>query len=148
MNGNLNIVRECLFKDRSIVFLKNNANRTLLMESLIFKKENIAKLLIENGADIEAKDDKGWSPLLFAVQSYLPEMVKLLIGRGVDVNSHNDFGNTPLHEALTSSQGKGEIISELIKAGAKKDIRNNSGITPLQLAKMITNFNYLCYFEN
>jgi uncharacterized protein len=147
MSGNIGKIRNSLLKDTSIVSLKDKMQRTLLMEAIIFGKEDIAKLLIENGADVNARETKGWTPLHFAVQSYLPDTVKLLIEKGTDVNATDFFSNTPLHKALSSSAGRGEIINLLLKAGANKNITNKSGISPYQDAKTTTNYDYLQFFE-
>jgi ankyrin repeat protein len=147
MSGETAQIRDLLLKDKNVVILRDKAQRTLLMEAIIFKKEDIVELLVKNGADVNARELKGWTPLHFAAQSYLPDTVKLLIEKGADINAVDFYNNTPLHKALSFNAGRGEIIVQLLKAGADRNIPNNSGITPYQDAKTTTNFNYKQFFE-
>jgi uncharacterized protein len=147
MNGDIIPIQEFIKSDKNNVNIKDKMGRTLLMEAAIFKKEDIARTLIENGADINVQDNKGWTALHFSIQSFLPDLVKLLICKGANVNAKDDYDNTPLHKALNSSQGRGDIILQLLKAGADKNIANKSGRTPYQVAKEVTNFNLKQYFE-
>jgi ankyrin repeat protein len=49
------------------------------------------------------------------------------------LNLKDQSGRTPLHEAARN--GKEEIVRILIDGGARKDIRDNEGKTPYELAK-------------
>ena len=50
----------------------------------------IAKLLLENGANVHAKDNRGWTPIHKAGENGHMEVAKWLIENGVNVNSEND----------------------------------------------------------
>lgn len=55
----------------------------------------IIKILIENGADVNAKNDKdGWTPLIWAAKEGDYDLVKLLIAKGADVNAKDDKEKT------------------------------------------------------
>ena len=56
----------------------------------------VAELLIEKGADIDAKDKTGSTALMWAARDNSLEMVKLLIEKGADVMLENNEGNTAL----------------------------------------------------
>lgn len=51
-------------------------------------------------SDFEAKDEKGNTPLYYAVENKSYDIVKALLRIGVDVNVKNEFGNTALHRAM------------------------------------------------
>ena len=69
-----------------------------------------------DGADVNAKDDDGWTPLLDAATFGHKEIVELLITKGADVNAKTEEGETPLHTAVSNDHK--EIIELLIKEGA------------------------------
>jgi hypothetical protein len=76
--------------------------------------------LIDAGADLNARDDNGWTPLMVAARSETPEIVTLLIEAGADVNAMNDNGYTPLWFANPGFGSTPEIIKILKAAGAKE----------------------------
>ena len=94
-------------------------------------------LLLAHGADVDARDPHGWTPLHFAAQEVLPEMAARLLARGADVNAQDDEGNTPLARAIFFARGRHAIIDLLRKHGAKDDVPNLAGETPRELAARI-----------
>ncbi len=78
------------------------------------------KMLLDHGADVNAKDPEGHTILMLAASSdALPvEAVKTLIERGADVNAKNANGETALEFA--KQRGKTPIVDLLIQAGAKE----------------------------
>jgi len=61
---------------------------------------DIAKLLLEAGADIHKAEANNISPLLMAVETNSMETAHYLIAQGADVNSVDWYGRTPLWEAV------------------------------------------------
>lgn len=53
------------------------------------------RLLIENGADVNIKDDNGSTPLHSAAVFGRADVAKLLVENGADLQVHNDDGGTP-----------------------------------------------------
>jgi hypothetical protein len=85
--------------------------------------------LIIRGADLEK------SLLCDAARNDSPSVIKLLIDRGAQLNErHYPSQITALHNAVEGGQHRSADL--LIKAGAKADISNLKGITPLDLAVM------------
>ena len=64
-----------------------------------------ARFLIDNGADVNAKDSTGNSPLHRAASNGDIYTARLLIDNGADVNTKNDEGKTPLD--ILESHNKG-----------------------------------------
>jgi ankyrin repeat protein len=59
------------------------------------------RLLIEHGADVNARQHGGWTPLHAAAQSGDVEMARLLIASGADVKARADNNQNAMDLALT-----------------------------------------------
>jgi ankyrin repeat protein len=55
--------------------------------------------LLEKGADVQAKNSDGVTPLLWACDMGLSEVAMALLEKGADVQAKNSHGVTPLHWA-------------------------------------------------
>jgi len=80
------------------------------------------------GADVNAKDKYGRTPLHTAVDGDYKELIELLIAEGADVNANSKIG-TPLHSA--AFWGQKEIAELLIAEGADVNAKDVTGETPL-----------------
>ncbi len=90
--------------------------------------------LIQAGADVNAKDVNGKTPLMFAVESNVSsEVVRLLIAAGADVNAQDEHGLSPLSFAAANNLSP-DVIQALVEAGADINAKNADGWTPLMLA--------------
>jgi ankyrin repeat protein len=95
---------------------------------------NIArvKTLLDEGADINAQNSKGMTPLHIAVESDSPLNVERIVNLGADVNARDNRGWTPLHLAAFLNSTK--AISILLDGGANVNARDNESKTPLDVA--------------
>ncbi|KAF4317466.1 hypothetical protein BBO99_00005339 [Phytophthora kernoviae] len=59
----------------------------------------MAKLLLQNGADVNAANTASVSPLHHAMRRLDFDLMDVLLANGADVNQCNRFGDTPLHQA-------------------------------------------------
>lgn len=84
-----------------------------------------AQELIKNGADVNAKDSYGRTPLFFVKDL---AVAKLLIKNGANVNAENNTGRTPLHRV-----DKINIARLLVKHGAVINKEDHEGWTPLDI---------------
>ncbi|KAJ7041396.1 ankyrin repeat-containing domain protein [Mycena alexandri] len=80
---------------------------------------DVAKLLIEKGADISVKREDGNMPLHFASWNGHTDIAKLLIEKGADISVKRKNGDTPLHRALL--RGHTDVAKLLIEKGADID---------------------------
>jgi hypothetical protein len=73
-----------------------------LHSAAYFENLEVVQKSIEYDADINAKDEDGWTPLFWASRGYYFKDVsglRLLLEHGADVNARADDGFTPLHRA-------------------------------------------------
>ena len=110
---------------------------TALMEAARRGKihAGIAAALVKAGAEVNAKDSYGVTPLLYAAISGSAETIRTLLQSGADVKARDVDGRTVLVEALTTENDLPlEVIEEIIKAGADVNVRVYGGLTPLMIA--------------
>jgi ankyrin repeat protein len=106
----------------------------------------VMKLLLDHGADPFINTVQGTSPLMAAAginwvyyQTYtegaehLLEAVKLCYELGMDVNQANSMGLTAVHGA--ANRGSNDIIGFLVEKGARLDVQDKEGRTPLDWAR-------------
>ncbi len=89
---------------------------------------------INAGANVNAKDNDGVTPLMRAAIENSSVVVKMLLNAGANVNAENKWGQTPLF--LAAKKNSPEVLRTLLEAGANVDTKNNNGWTPLMTAAM------------
>ena len=108
------------------------------------QKFEVVEKLIEYDADIDARDEDGWTQLSWASRGLHfkdGSVLRLLLERGADVNSRaDDDGFTPLHRA--SSCGALEVVRLLLEHGADVQAVDSDGKTALQVMGSINHFLY------
>ena len=93
----------------------------------------ISRILLDYGADIEARDDDDYSPLDRASIAGHVKLVKVLVEYGADTNAPHKRGDTPL--LLASSWGNPAGVRALLDYGADVVTQNKDKETPLHRAK-------------
>ena len=83
----------------------------------------IFKVLVDAGAEINTRDNKGFSPLHKTAYAGKIEATHYLISKGADINIKTDDGQTPLMRAAKS--GQYDIVKFLLESGA--EIRKEQG---------------------
>jgi len=111
------------------------ADKTALIEASRRAYTDIALHLINAGADVNAKDNYGTTPLIFAAISGSTEIMAALIDKGADVNAKDYMGRTALIEVFNSeNEHTAEIIQTLIEAGADVNAKADFGNTAFIIA--------------
>lgn len=85
------------------------------------------------GADPNAGDDVGYTPLHVAIQQKHVEVVQLLLESGADPNRADKHGNVPLWTAVQNWAHDDRILLLLLNKGADPRIANNYGRSPLSI---------------
>jgi tetratricopeptide (TPR) repeat protein len=105
-----------------------------LFTAVVNGNVEVVELLLKAGADIEAKDDFGLTPISLAAWRGHTEVVKLLLKARADIEVKDDFGLTPI--SLAASRGHVEVAKLLLKAGVNIKTKNTFGLTPMSLAAL------------
>ena len=88
--------------------------------------------LIRAGADVNATQGDGTTPLHWAVYRVDPELTRALLSRGAKADAVNKYGSSPLAEAV--KLGNAELTKLLLDAGADPNSKNEDGMTVLMLS--------------
>jgi ankyrin repeat protein len=104
------------------------------------KKKNhpmkIISLLLENGANVNAKDSVNRSVLHYTAIKRNYDCIKVLLDHGADINAVCDFGKTVLHEAFEETYylPDVEVIQLLLSRGVDANKRDKEQKTALDYA--------------
>jgi hypothetical protein len=90
------------------------------------------KRLLNEGADVNAKNKYGQTPLHWAATWGHLDIVKLLVDRGADINAKDEDGETPLHWAAANDHL--DVVEFLLDRGADVNAKSGYGQTPLHWA--------------
>lgn len=102
-------------------------------------KDGYHWLLMDDDADVNAKDEHGRSPLHIALRNGREEIAKLLVNiYRARVNTKDTDGSTPLHYAVRQEWAK--MSKFLLKIGADADTRDVDGTSPLHIAASTRSF--------
>jgi hypothetical protein len=103
-----------------------------LVNAVIAKDLDRVRFLIEKGADVNARDSGGFTPLDTAARNRSASLVEVLIDAGANPNQPDADGFFPLLHAINRNHVP--TVEMLAKKGADLELRNKQGITPLSWA--------------
>jgi ankyrin repeat protein len=113
----------------------HKSGHTPLMDLIFHSYNDIAKLLIDHGADLNTKNNKNNNDtaLMYAIDNKNNEIATTLIKSDkCNVNQQNNIGETALVKAVYT--GNLEIVQQLIQARADLNIQDEYGLTALMHA--------------
>ena len=112
--GNIEIASMLIKKGAAVnIPRKNKGDRTALMEATRGKYKQIVSLLLDNGANVNAKDAHGQTALIWASCEGYIDIVSILLDNGADVNTKDNNNQTPL--IMASKQGHTKVVEILLK---------------------------------
>ena len=186
MNNDIEFTKRILEDKTYNINEVNQQNESALLIAAHNNFVEIAKVLIDHGADVNQQDNIQDSPYLYAgaqgkteILAYMLknsqpnqqiynrfggntiipaaekghlDTVKLLLEDGtVDINHQNNYGYTALIEAIALTDGSKvyqDIVAELLKYGADKNLKDNYGKTATDYARELGYGNILKMLEN
>ena len=102
-------------------------------EAARLEQPEILELLLDAGADVEAKSSDGRTPLFEAACRNRLAAVRLLLARGADAKVTTVQGKNNLAHVAARSNSR-ELLAVLLDAGVDGSGKNGKGETPLTLA--------------
>jgi len=107
----------------------------LLFEAARLGRTDMIDPLLKAGADINAYDERGFTPLILAAYNGQLATVDALIGKGADAcRPDRDQGNSA--QMGVAFKGEDAIAARLLKAGCDVNARNHAGQTALMMASL------------
>jgi ankyrin repeat protein len=106
-------------------------SETCLMVACRHGHLDICRLLIEKGANVDARELTGMTSLHFAIK-YI-EIVRLLCDNGADINARGHFELTAL--SMAAYDGHLDVVQELVERDADINAKSTDGWTALTAAR-------------
>lgn len=124
-----------LLNRRADVNAQNTDGDTTLHLAILRSRTTEAmQSLLDNGALMEIRGRKGYTPLQYAISLDLEEKAKLLLDNGTNPNVQDDHGRTPLQQAVASGKITLGFVKSLVQAGARVDQQDKYGCTAMREA--------------
>ena len=125
---------QVLCRKGSSVNPRGNFGNSPLHCAVDYMDLEMVQVLVDYGADATALNERGYTPLGYALAGQSPRptnpgVVRWLLNHGVDPDERNWGGKTLLHLALGS--GKIEMARLLVEHGASVEVKDMWGNTPL-----------------
>lgn len=130
-------VCECLLSAGASIDAQDYRGLTPLHHAVIKGQEEVCRLLLAKGADLAATNYDGATSLHMAAEFGRTGVCALLINAGLGVNEQDPEGRTPLHcvgRRIWDDGLNEKVLCHLLAAGADETLRDNNGLTPLELA--------------
>ena len=138
--GDLSVVRKLLQAGEDTEQVEDGAwdgdddGSTALMWASMNNHVEIVQVLLEAGANPEARDEDSMTALMLAGMEGHKEIVWNLLQAKAEVDAQDMDGRTALHHS--SAYGHAEIGGLLLSAGADFELKDSAGYTPLMTAQL------------
>lgn len=128
---NIQQITELIEAGANINAVTTVQKETPLHIAVRYGHKEVAELLLNEGANVNAVERRKWTLLHTAVRSGKVEVAELLLDRGANVNAVDNIDMTPLHFAVKYVQE--ELVELLLEKGASVNAVDKKGRTPLSI---------------
>lgn len=114
----------------------DSSRGSVLMRAVDNQESDMVLFLIEKGSDINHRDFLGRNALHSAAINKAWGCLEVLLREpaAISVDCQGTYGETPLHDACRTRDATGVML--LVTAGARCDIRDSEGRTPVDIARL------------
>jgi len=119
-------------RSRSQMDQQDKHGNTPLIHAVLQGRDDLVKLLVDNGAQVNVQNFQGETALLLSSEGNHVKSVKLLLDHGAKPNLYNLDGVSPLH--IACAHGSIETLKLLVESGAQVNVQDDAGDSPLHFA--------------
>ena len=131
--GDIGLAGDMLDEAPALAHSTNELGKHPMHYAVYYKQDEALGLLLDAGADVNASDKTGMTPLHVAAMMGRKATLWLL-ANGADLKQPDVFGDLPSHTA--AMYGQVRVLSALSKNGDMLTAKNNAGLTPLEIARL------------
>ncbi|CAI8013353.1 Putative ankyrin repeat protein MM_0045 [Geodia barretti] len=116
--------------------LQNKNGDTAVIKATIGYEPDILRELVRAGSDLNLQNQEGLTPLMIAVRSERTDITNILLeGKHINLDiQENRTGWSALH--FSAERGNSATTEALLKAGANAQLKDNGGLTALEIAEV------------
>jgi ankyrin repeat protein len=123
--GNRTALERLLKSHPELTEARTDAGHALMMLAAIHGRLDLAKLLLDKGARVNAATASRDTALLYAIRHGHSHLANWLIDKGADVSHRNRHGHVPL--ARAAAKGMASVVARLLEHGADAERVSNDG---------------------
>lgn len=137
--GDVNEIKSYLSKNFESLNSEVSDGLTLLHIAAAFGQEELVAFLLDRGALVNknagntARETPLHLAVLFRDEETAARVADRLIANGAELNAPQNGGQTALHHAV--ARGSKSIVETLIRAGADPMLKDQNGLSPMDLAQ-------------
>lgn len=118
-------------RDMVELFISKGAEATGLYVAAFTGDLSRVKEFIENGTDVDNKDEAGWTALYWAACAGQTEVAEFLIDNDADISATDTYGRSLIHQTAQADSVK--LVELLISKDADANAKDMWGNTPLHI---------------
>ncbi len=125
-------VRELLKQGADVNSRDREHNETALLLAAKFADAEMVRLLLDAGAEIDARDD--WGRTALFVTSVTSEVFEVLLDAGANIHARDKEGHTILMRKVSESASLSDV-EKLLQLGVDPSVRTEDGESALEMAE-------------